>query len=413
MNHSRRDGTAPCLRYNDRLIALQRSLSMHVTAIIAAAGEGRRLGAPLPKQLLDLGGRTILERSVAVFALHDRVDDVIVVLPAPLAAAPPEWLRARLPTVRIVAGGQRRQDSVANAFDAVRTDSDIVLVHDAARPFVTAAQISRAIDGAVEYGAAIVALPVRDTVKQVDPGGPHPVITGTLPRDTIYLAQTPQAFRRDVLRAAVAIGRAGVSATDEAMLAEQAGHPVRVMEGDPANMKITTTTDLDAARQRAQAAPAARIGTGYDLHRLVDGRQLIVGGVTIPFEKGALGHSDADVVCHAVIDALLGAACAGNVGQRYPDRDPQWKGASSIMLLRDAMEHVRERGFAVENVDVSVVLERPRIAPFVTEIRARIADALGIDAERISVKGKTNEGADAIGRGEAIAAHAVALLRTL
>lgn len=413
MNHSPRDGTAPWLRYNDRLIALQRALSMHVTAIIAAAGEGRRLGAPLPKQLLDLGGRTILERSVAVFALHDRVDDVIVVLPAPLAAAPPEWLRARLPAVRIVAGGERRQDSVANAFDTVRTNSDIVLVHDAARPFVTTEQISRAIDGAVEYGAAIVALPVRDTVKQVDPGGPHPIITGTLPRDTIYLAQTPQAFRREVLRAAVALGRAGVDATDEAMLAEQAGHPVHVMEGDPANMKITTTTDLDAARQRAQPAPAARIGTGYDLHRLVEGRQLIVGGVTIPFEKGALGHSDADVVCHAVIDAVLGAACAGNVGQRYPDDDPQWKGASSIMLLRDAMGHVRERGFAVENVDVSVVLERPRIAPFLPEIRARIAEALGIDTGRISVKGKTNEGVDAVGRGDAIAAHAVALLRTL
>ena len=147
---------------------------MHVTAIIAAAGEGRRLGAPLPKQLLDLGGRSMLERSVAVFALHGRVDDVIVVLPAPLAAAPPDWLGARLPTVRVVAGGERRQDSVANAFDNVRTDSDIVLVHDAARPFVTTEQISRAIDGAVEYGAAIVALPVRDTVKQVDPAGPHP-----------------------------------------------------------------------------------------------------------------------------------------------------------------------------------------------------------------------------------------------
>lgn len=385
---------------------------MHVTAIIAAAGEGRRLGAPLPKQLLDLGGRSILERSVAAFAAHERVDDVIVVLPAPLAAAPPGWIRARLPAVRVVAGGERRQDSVANAFDSVTADSDIVLVHDAARPFVTTEQISRAIDGAVQYGAAIVALPVRDTVKQVDPYGPHPVITGTIARDTIYLAQTPQAFRRGVLGAAVALGRAGVHATDEAMLAEQAGHPVHVMEGDPANVKITTSSDLDAARQRTGSAAAARIGTGYDLHRLVEGRLLIVGGVTIPFEKGALGHSDADVVCHAVIDAVLGAAGAGNVGQLYPDSDPRWTGASSIVLLRDAMRHVHERGFAVENVDVSVVLERPKIAPFIPEIRARIAGAIGIDADRISVKGKTNEGVDAVGRGEAIAAHAVALLST-
>ncbi len=386
---------------------------MHVTAIIAAAGEGRRLGAPLPKQLIDLGGRSILERSVAVFASHDRVDEVIVVLPAALAAAPPEWLAARRPEVRLVAGGARRQDSVASAFDNVGLDSDIVLVHDAARPFVTVAQISRAIDGAVQYGAAIVAVPVRDTVKQVGREGLHPVITGTIPRDTIYLAQTPQAFRRGVLGAAVALGRSGVDATDEAMLAEQAGHPVHVMEGDPANVKITTAADLDTARQRTQSVTAARIGTGYDLHRLVEGRQLIVGGVTIPFDKGALGHSDADVACHAVIDAVLGAACAGNVGLHYPDSDPRWQGASSIILLRDAMRHVRERGFAVENVDVSVVLERPRIAPFIPEIRARIAEAVGIDPDRISVKGKTNEGVDAVGRGDAIAAHAVALLRTL
>jgi 2-C-methyl-D-erythritol 4-phosphate cytidylyltransferase/2-C-methyl-D-erythritol 2,4-cyclodiphosphate synthase len=386
---------------------------MHVTAIIAAAGEGRRLGAALPKQLLDIGGRSILERSVAAFTGHGRVNEVIVVLPAALAAAPPEWMTASRPAMRIVAGGERRQDSVANAFDRVAAHSDVVLVHDAVRPFVSTDLISRAIDAAVEHGAAIVALPVRDTVKRVDAAGGHPVITGTIPRDTIYLAQTPQAFRRDVLRAAVALGRSGVDATDEAMLAEQAGHPVHVVEGDPANVKITTTGDLEAARERMRPAAGGRIGTGYDLHRLVDRRPLILGGVTIPSDKGALGHSEADVVCHAVIDAVLGAACAGNVGQHYPDTDPQWKGASSLTLLRDALRHVRDRGFVVENVDVSVVLERPKIAPFIPEIRTRLADALDIDAERISVKGKTNEGVDAIGRGEAIAAHAVALLRSV
>jgi len=388
---------------------------MHVTAIIAAAGEGRRLGAALPKQLLDIGGRSILERSVTAFAGHDRVDEVIVVLSAALAAAPPEWMTASRPAadVRIVAGGERRQDSVANAFDRVAAHSDVVLVHDAARPFVSTELISRAIDAALEHGAAIVALPVCDTVKRVEVSGGHAVITGTIARDTIYLAQTPQAFRRDVLRAAVALGRSGVAATDEAMLAEQAGHRVHVVEGDPANVKITTSGDLEAARQRMRPAGVGRIGTGYDLHRLVDRRPLIIGGVTIPSDTGALGHSDADVVCHAVIDAVLGAACAGNVGQHYPDTDPQWKGISSLTLLRDALGHVRERGFAVENVDVSVVLERPRIASFIPQIRARLADALGIDVERISVKGKTNEGVDAIGRGEAIAAHAVALLRSL
>ena len=388
---------------------------MHVTAIIAAAGEGRRLGAALPKQLLEIGGRTILERSVAAFAGHDRVATVIVVLPPALAAAPPEWLTASrsAPDMQIVAGGERRQDSVANAFDRVPAHSDVVLVHDAARPFVSTELISRAIDAASEYGAAIVALSVCDTVKRVEAAGGHPVITGTIPRDTIYLAQTPQAFRRDVLRAAVALGRSGVDATDEAMLAEQAGHRVHVVEGDPANVKITTPGDLEAARQRLRPVGGGRVGTGYDLHRLVDGRPLVIGGVTIPCDKGALGHSDADVVCHAVIDAVLGAASAGNVGQHYPDTDQKWKGASSLELLRDAMRHVHERGFVVENVDVTVVLEQPKIAPFIAQIQGRLADTLGVDHSRVSIKGKTNEGVDAIGRGEAIAAHAVALITSL
>lgn len=387
---------------------------MHVTAIIAAAGEGRRLGASLPKQLLDIGGRSILERSVTAFASHGRVDDVIVVLPPALAAALPDWLGASADRslVRIVPGGMRRQDSVANAFDCVAAHTDVVLVHDAARPFVTIDLISRAIDGAAQYGAAIAAMPARDTVKRVEPGGDHPVIAGTIPRETVYLAQTPQAFRRDVLGAAVALGRSGIVATDEAMLAERAGHAVHVIEGDPSNVKITTMEDLEAARLRMPPAAAARIGTGYDLHRLIEGRPLIVGGVTIPFEKGAQGHSDADVVCHAVIDAVLGAACEGNVGEHYPDTDARWKGASSVMLLRDAWQRVGARGFAVENVDVTVILERPKIAPFIPAMRACLAGALGVDPASVSIKGKTNEGVDAVGRGEAIAAHAVALLRS-
>jgi len=381
---------------------------MHVTAIIAAAGEGRRLGAVVPKQLLQIGDRSILERSVAAFAGHDRVNDVIVVLPPALAAAPPSWLIAD--DVRVVAGGARRQDSVANAFDRVVPESEVILVHDAARPFVSPELISRSIDAAAEHGAAIAALPASDTVKRVEGEGTRTVIVETIPRARVYLAQTPQAFRREILGAAIALGRTGVDATDEAMLAEQAGHRVHVVDGDPANVKITTARDLDAARR--QSAVTARIGTGYDLHRLVEGRPLIIGGVTIPFDKGAMGHSDADVVCHAVIDAVLGAVCAGNVGQHYPDTDPRWKGASSVQMLRDTRALVHRRGFSVENVDVTVILERPKIAPFLEQIRAELASALEIAADHVSVKGKTNEGVDAVGRGEAIAAHAVALLRT-
>ena len=385
---------------------------MTVTAIIAAAGSGRRLGADVPKQLLEVGGHSILERSVRAFLSHPRVRDVVVALPAALAADPPGWL-AGTERLRVVAGGVRRQDSVANAFDAVAADADIVLVHDAARPFVTEEVISRSIDAAARHGAAIVAMPASDTVKRVD----GTVIVGTLPRESIYLAQTPQAFRRDVLRQAIALGRSGVSATDEAALAERAGQSVHVIEGDPANVKITTASDLDAARERAHpsrdGAPGpggGAVGVGYDLHRLVAGRPLVLGGVPVPSERGALGHSDADVVCHAVTDAVLGAARAGDIGRLFPDTDPRWKDASSLELLRRAAAVVRERGFAVHNVDVVVVLERPKLAPYREQMEQQVAGALGVDVGRVSVKAKTNEGLDAIGRGEAIAAHAVAFL---
>jgi 2-C-methyl-D-erythritol 4-phosphate cytidylyltransferase/2-C-methyl-D-erythritol 2,4-cyclodiphosphate synthase len=310
--------------------------------------------------------------------------------------------------VRLVAGGERRQDSVANAFDAVASDVDIVLVHDAARPFVTSDVISRAIDGAVAHGAAIVATPVSDTVKRVT----SEVIVETLPREEIFLAQTPQAFRREVLGAAIEAGRTSETATDEAMLAERAGHPVHVVAGDVANVKITTAADLDRARQ-SSVSTATRVGIGYDLHRLVEGRPLILGGVTVPSALGALGHSDADVVCHAVTDAILGAARAGDIGQLYPDTDPRWKGASSVAMLKEVVGLVRGIGLAIENVDVVVILERPKIGPHRDAIQSRLADALGIDASRVSVKGKTNEGVDAVGRGEAIASHAVALLTRL
>jgi 2-C-methyl-D-erythritol 4-phosphate cytidylyltransferase/2-C-methyl-D-erythritol 2,4-cyclodiphosphate synthase len=391
---------------------------MHVTAIIAAAGEGRRLGASVPKQLLEIGGRSILERSVDAFVRHGRVDDVIVVVPAGMAAAPPSWLASTMAsvgsTVRVVEGGARRQDSVANAFDSVRAASDVVLVHDAARPFISDDLISRAIDAAATYGAAIVALPVHDTVKRVEKTDGAAIVVATLPRDAIYLAQTPQAFRRQVLEAAVALGRSGVEATDEAMLAEQAGHRVHVIEGDPANVKITTSRDLESARQGAEGlAAAGRIGAGYDLHRLVEGRPLVLGGVTVRSPFGAQGHSDADVVCHAATDAILGAASLGDIGRHFPDTDPAWKGASSVDLLRRAAAMLREASFEVVNLDVVVVLERPKIAPFIDRIRAGVAAALEVPIERVSVKGKTNEGVDAVGRGEAIAAHAVALLRSV
>ena len=386
---------------------------MHVSAIIAAGGAGRRLGAAKPKQLLDIGGGSMLQHSVAAFARHPRISDVVLVLPKDqtsflfFSSGDP----ASLPPIRIVAGGDRRQDSVANGFDAVSSAADVVLIHDAARPFVTADLIDRTIDAAAEHGAAIAALRSRDTVKRVNATG---AITETIARETIYLAQTPQGFRRDILARAVALGRAGAEATDEAALAERAGARVHVVDGDPGNVKITTTEDLEAARRRLSGSAGSavtRVGTGYDLHVLVAGRPLVVGGVTLPSDRGPLGHSDGDVACHAATDAVLGAAALGDIGRHFPDTDPRWKGADSIALLRDAARMVRDAGYVTVNLDVTIVLERPKIKDAIPQMRARLADALGIDASSVSVKGKTNEGVDAIGRGEAIAAHAVALLR--
>ena len=380
---------------------------MRVTAIIAAGGAGTRVGAALPKQFLELDGRPVLQHSVDTFATHPQVTETIVVLPPELAGRPPSWLdgRARL---RIVAGGTRRQDSVANGFDAADAAADVLLVHDAARPFVGADVITRVIAAAAAHGAAIAAVPVSDTVKRGEPAGDGAVIVETVPRERLYLAQTPQGFARAVLSAAVALGRSGVVATDEASLAERAGHPVRLVAGATSNVKITTADDL---RRAAHPASETRVGVGYDLHRLEPGRRLILGGVDVPSDVGARGHSDADVVCHAVTDALLGAAAAGDIGGHFPDTDARWKDASSIGLLRQIVELVRARGFAIANVDVVVVLERPKLGPYRAQMAASLGDALGIEPAAVSIKAKTNEGVDAVGRGEAIAAHAVALLR--
>jgi 2-C-methyl-D-erythritol 2,4-cyclodiphosphate synthase/2-C-methyl-D-erythritol 4-phosphate cytidylyltransferase len=460
---------------------------MHVTAIIAAGGRGQRFGGAQPKQLLAVGGRSILERSVAAFLSHPAIDAVVVALPQALVDNPPAYLRsvAGLASggsgkpLRIVAGGERRQDSVANAFRAADAQSDLIVIHDAARPFASADLITRTIAAAVETGAALAALQARDTVKRASPAhgpaevGRQPLPAGsgssravtsgfsrtvaeTLPRETIFLAQTPQAFRRNVLSDALELAD---DATDEAALAERAGHPVRLVDGEATNIKITTPDDLPIAEAIAvvadrspgklalqnfegsglenddvrlamrgssdvvlpdeqerepfrRAIRTGRAGTGYDLHRLVEGRPLILGGVTIPSDRGALGHSDADVVCHALTDAILGAACLGDIGRHFPDSDPRWKDASSLDLLWRAVALVAEQGLQVGNVDVTVILERPKITAHVDAMRAAVAQAIGIGVGCVSIKGKTNEGVDAVGRGEAIAAHAIALVRS-
>jgi len=387
---------------------------MFVSAIIAAGGRGQRFGAAVPKQFVAaIDGKSALECSVSLFLAHPQIDELVVALPAELVASPPPYLRAAPKPIRVVAGGARRQDSVANAFGVINDAAEIVVIHDAARPFASPALISRTIAAAAESGAALAAMPARDTVKR-STGQLTPFVSETIPRESVYLAQTPQVFTRRILREALALGESGPEATDEAALAERAGHPVRLVEGESTNIKITTPDDLAAMQAIAgQQRPArtGRAGTGYDLHRLVPGRPLVLGGVTIPSEVGALGHSDADVVCHAVTDAILGAIALGDIGRHFPDNDPRWKDASSIDLLRRAVALVHGEGYQVGNVDVTVILERPKIRDYVDVMRQVVADALEIDVDRVSIKGKTNEGVDAVGRGEAIAAHAIALLR--
>lgn len=377
---------------------------MHVTAIIAAGGYGSRFGADQPKQLLLLGGRPILDRAVEAFATSPLVREVIVALPASVLADPPAYLHR--PNVRLVSGGETRRASVAAAFGHVQPGSDLVAIHDAARPLVSAELIARTIEAARRSGAAIAALPIHDTVKRSVGDG---VIAGTVPREGLFGAQTPQVFRVDVLRRALA-GVGALAATDESMLVEQSGHPVTLVEGDTRNIKITTVEDLRMAEALLGRDGRPRVGTGYDLHRLVSGRSLVLAGLTIPYEKGLSGHSDADAVCHAVTDALLGATGLGDIGRHFPDTDAAWKDADSMELLARIVERVTAAGFAIGNVDVTVIAERPKLAPHADAMRANLARVLGIDVARVSVKGKTNEKVDAVGAGEAIAVHAVAMV---
>ena len=379
---------------------------MSVGVIIVAAGRGTRVGSAVPKQLLDLGGRSILRRSVDAFDRHPTVDQLVVVLPAELVGEAPALVGTTDRPCRFVAGGERRQDSVRLGMQALADTIDLVLVHDAARPFAGPELIDRVIAAADAAGAAIPALAARDTVKRVDPD--RHTVTATLPREEIWLAQTPQGFRRDVLATAVALGDTGVEGTDEAMLAERSGHAVTVVPGDARNVKITTAEDLAAARETF--ASSLRVGTGFDLHRLVPGRPLVLAGVTLPSDRGPLGHSDGDVLCHSLIDAMLGASGLGDIGRHFPDSDPQWRGAPGLDLLARACGILRAAGFSVTNVDATVVLEQPKVAPHLDDIRTRLAGVIGLALDRVSVKAKTSEGVDAVGRGEAIAAHATALV---
>ena len=389
---------------------------MIVDVVVAAGGQGRRLGGAVAKQWLMLGERTIFERSIAACAASTHVRGIVAVVPADdleqarvLAAA-----AAGGKLLDVVAGGARRQDSVAAGLIAVPGDADVVLVHDAARPFVTDPVIGQVVAAAARDGAAIAAARVHDTVKHIVHDGEARWIDGTIPRDELALAQTPQGFRRDVIAALLPVMTSPVDVTDEASLAERLGHRVRVVDGRPDNVKITTEDDLARARRslagQSPAGPVSmmRVGIGYDSHRFADGRRLVIGGVHVPDVRGLAGHSDGDAVCHAVTDAVLGAAGLGDVGGLFPDTDPAWKDADSLALLRDAFGRVKEAGWAIANLDVVVICHQPKIGRLAGAIRTSLSGALATTPDRIGIKGKTPEGTAAL--EDALIVHAVALL---
>ena len=370
-----------------------------VTAIVVAAGASRRMGFDkLSYRLPD--GRTVLETSCAALAAHPAITQLVLVCGGNRAAC--EAIAAACPKpCAVVQGGATRADSVRNGLAAAT--GELVAIHDAARPFVSESVITAALTAAAETGAAAPAVPVKDTVKVADPSGR---VLDTPDRATLYAVQTPQCFRRALYTQALAAvtGEKARLVTDDCSLFELAGLPVRLTEGDYANYKITTKEDL-------QKEKTMRIGHGYDVHRLVEDRKLIMGGVEIPYEKGLLGHSDADVLLHAVMDAVLGAAALGDIGKLFPDTDPAFKGADSRELLREAWRRIQAKGYTLGNVDVTIIAQAPKMLPHIPQMRVFIAEDLGCHMDDVNVKATTTEKLGFTGRGEGIACEAVALLR--
>jgi 2-C-methyl-D-erythritol 4-phosphate cytidylyltransferase/2-C-methyl-D-erythritol 2,4-cyclodiphosphate synthase len=373
-------------------------------ALIVAAGSGSRFGGELPKQYMPLAGRAVLRHATETFLGHHAISAVRVVISAehrPLYDA----ATAGLPLLPPVCGGSNRQDSVRNGLESLTDlEPDQVLIHDAARPFLSAAIIDRTVAALADAPGAIVAVPVTDTLKRARDGQ----IGETVDRSGLWRAQTPQAFRfADILAAHRAAK--GAAMTDDAAVAEAAGLPMKLVMGADDNFKITTAEDLRRAeRLLAPAAAEFRTGTGYDVHRFAAGDSVTLCGVRIAHDQALEGHSDADVGLHALTDAILGAIGAGDIGSHFPPSDPQWRGVDSATFLGHAAGLVAAKGGRIAHVDVTLICERPKIAPHRAAMVARIARILGLEEHRVSVKATTTEGLGFTGRREGIAAQAVA-----
>ena len=379
---------------------------MSAWAIIAAAGSGSRMGGDKVKTLQLLGGRACICYSVEKLKRHCE-GVIIAAREVDILSYKDALAKNGLTADAYVLGGETRRDSVKNALDRLPEDCDLVLVHDGARPLVSDDLIKRVMDSARRLGSGVPALMMTDSIKRVNLQGQS---VDTLERRMLRTVQTPQAFHRTILQSAYA--EVDGMASDDASMVEQLGLPVHLVEGDPHNIKLTLPGDLERAEELLRGSMLPRVGIGYDMHRLVEDRRLILSGVDIPFEKGLQGHSDADVALHALIDALLGAAGLSDIGHHFPDSDPRFKGADSTGLLTESLKLLRQRGVLPYNVDITIALERPRLAPYIDQMKAHLAEALSIPLHRVSVKATTTEGLGPEGRGEGISARAVALVHT-
>lgn len=382
-------------------------------AIIPAAGFGSRMQADLPKQYLELDGVPILVRTVQAFLKNSHIKQIVVPVPAKRQQQTRELFATHhLPsdTIIVVTGGKRRQDSVKAGLDSLDKEIDIVLVHDGARPLVSQEIIDRCYAGAVQYGAVIAAVPVKDTLKR---GDANQEISQTIDRTSLWQAQTPQAIRKELLEQAY-LHNGDIEVTDEASLLEGIEVPVKLVEGGETNIKITRPEDLLLAQKIVgkKREMNIRIGHGYDAHRFAKERKLVLGGVTIPHTHGLAGHSDADVLTHALCDALLGAICKGDIGKHFPDSDQSFNDIYSINLLKQVMALVNKEGFQIGNIDLTIICQAPRLADHLDEMQKILAATCTTSSKNINIKATTTEKMGFTGRQEGISSHAMVLLQS-
>lgn len=382
-----------------------------MSAIIVAAGISTRMKG-IDKQLAEIDGRAILARTVDVFEKCKDIDEIVVVTRKALFSFVKSLIKEGKANKisQIIEGGATRQESVFNGVRVVKSDADIIAIHDGARPFVDSEDISRCIEDAYKYGAAALGVRAKDTMKRVGEDG---FIVETPERRYMYHAQTPQIFKAEIYRMAMEKALSDSKEySDDCAVVEADGVRVYITEGKYDNIKITTPEDISAAQKisKEKGEGKMRIGQGYDAHRLVDERELILGGVKVPHDKGLLGHSDADVLCHAISDAILGAAALGDIGKHFPDSDERYRGINSLIILSESAKKAYEIGYKISNIDATVIAQKPKLAPYVEEMRKNIAEACKISVDRVSVKATTEEKMGFTGKEEGISSCAVVLL---